>query len=396
MDFINNFSPEEILKQKELQGGFEYDDPIPEDQELANRMPISANPQDPQNPLLQQETVQPVNNVYAQQPVFHQEPLAQEPLVQPEPKPQPEAIKKTPIQQEIPTSLGKSQKMMMDGPQSNLGWKNIPVSFLPSAGLFYPDGTKIAIRAAEVKEIRHYSTIDDEDKLDIEEKLSYILERCCRVDFPGEGVVDYRDLKQEDRFFIIMAIRDLTFTKGENMIILKPYKKCKSLPECPFNDGIELRTGVLNSYEIDTEIMQYYDAMERCFIFNSKKIGKQIQIYIPSIGVTQELSNFIRESAKRKVDVDDGFISIAPFLFNDWRGLTYERILGKMREIDNFWSKEEYSLHFELSERIKIGTKLEVKLECPNCGEREVTANITFPRGLRSLFVISDIFRELL
>ena len=119
-------------------------------------------------------------------------------------------------------------------------------------------------------------------------------------------------------------------------------------------------------------------------------------MFIPSIGVNQELTNFIREAAKREIEVDDGFISVAPFLFNDWRELSFERILGKMREMDNFWSKEEYSLYFELSERIKIGTNLEVKLECPVCGEKEVTASITFPRGLRSLFVISDIFGELL
>jgi hypothetical protein len=43
-----------------------------------------------------------------------------------------------------------------------------------------------------------------------------------------------------------------------------------------------------------------------------------------------------------------------------------------------------------------MGTKLEVKQKCPLCGDMEITAKITFPYGLRSLFVISDIFRELL
>jgi hypothetical protein len=382
MDFISNFSPEEILRKKELESGFEYDVPVQDEQELISQTPITPGPG---ISTLERE----VDTLNTPQP--RPEPIQQ---------PQNNILETPPVQKEEiqsqPNSLGKSQKMTMEAPPSNLGWKNIPASFLPSGGMFYPESTKIAIRAAEVKEIRHYSTIDDDDKLDIEEKLSYILERCCRIDFPGEGVVSYKDLKQEDRFFIIMAIRDLTFTKGENMIILKPYKKCKSLPDCPFSAGIELRTGVLSSYDIDPEILRYYDASSRCFVFNSKKIGKRIEMFIPSIGVNQELTNFIREAAKRKIEVDDGFISVAPFLFNDWRELSFERILGKMREMDNFWSKEEYSLYFELSERIKIGTNLEVKLECPVCGEKEVTASITFPRGLRSLFVISDIFRELL
>jgi hypothetical protein len=379
MDFMQNFSPEEILRKKELDGGIEYD-PIPNDQ---GSDPINNIPQTEDPP---QSIIKSLESKSTGAYVPNDQIPSESDLIQPETEP---------VQQNYPNSFGKSQKVAMNAPASNLGWKNIPISFLPSMGMFYPNGTKIAIRAAEVKEIRHYSTIDDADNLDIEEKLSYVLERCFKMEFLGEGVVSYKDLKQEDRFFIILAIRDLTFTKGENMIILKPYKKCKELPDCPFSAGIELRTGVLNSYEIDPKILQYYDEQTRCFTFSPKKLGKSINVYIPSIGVNQEITSFISECSKRKIEVDDGFISIAPFLFSDWRDLDFNRILGKMREIDNFWSKEEYSLYFELSERIKLGTKSEVKLECPTCGEKEVTASITFPGGLRSLFVITDIFGEL-
>jgi hypothetical protein len=367
MSFINNFSPEEILRKKELESGFEYDG-IPE------------------------ETPTPTPTQDQIQEIPHVEPEIKVSVKQPEPF---ETIIPNPpdVSSVTQNSLGKSQKLTSD-PAGNIGWKNIPVTILPSSGMFYPEGTKIAIRAAEVKEIRHYSTIDDDDKLDIEEKLSYVIERCTRMEFPYDGVMSYKDLKQEDRFFIIMAIRDLTFIKGENMIKLNPYKKCKSTPDCPFESGIELRTGVLSSYDIDAEILEYYDSSSRSFVFNPKKINKKIEISIPSIGVTQEISNFIREASIKNIEVDDGFISIAPFLFSDWRSLSFQTILGKMREIDNFWSKEEYSLYYELSERVKMGTKLEVELQCPNCGE-EVAAKITFPRGLRSLFLISDIFREL-
>jgi predicted acyltransferase (DUF342 family) len=66
-----------------------------------------------------------------------------------------------------------------------------------------------------------------------------------------------------------------------------------------------------------------------------------------------------------------------------------------MRECD-YWSKEEYNVLFELSKRIKTGTKTQVKQKCSVCGDMEVTADITFPGGIRSLFLISDIFRELL
>jgi hypothetical protein len=215
------------------------------------------------------------------------------------------------------------------------------------------------------------------------------------MDFPGEGVVSYKDLKQEDRFFIIMAVRDLTFVKGENSIILKTQKSCNQTTECPFNDGIELRTGVLSSYELDENVAKYYNEETRGFTFTIKKLDKTIELYIPSIGVTQEITSFITECSKKGIPIDEGFLDIAPFMFGEWRDLNFQRILTKMRESD-YWTKEEFSLYFELSQRIKMGTKLEVKQKCPVCGDMEVTARISFPSGLRSLFVISDIFRELL
>ena len=366
-DYLN-FSPEEILREKELKGGLNFENP------------------DLESPPVVQPEAKPLATEAFTEPVIQTQPVQQEYQRPLNPRP----VENPPVSN---SSLGKAQSVK---PLSfDIGWKNIPVDLLPSGGLFYPDGTKIAIRPAEVREIRHFSTIDEDDNLDIEEKLTNIIDRCCRMDFPGEGVVSYKDLKQEDRFFIIMAIRDLTFVKGENSILLKPYKKCKSTPECPFKDGIELRTGVLTSYEVDPKIMEYYSPESRSFIFNIRKIEKSIELFIPSIGVTQEIASFVRECAKRSINIDEGFLNISPFLFDDWRDLSFERIHNKMRESD-YWSKEEYSLYFELSERIKMGTKLEVSQKCPVCGDEEVTAKISFPGGIRSLFVISDIFRELL
>jgi len=356
-----NVSPEEILRQKELDGGLVYDDP--------------------------QDLIQP-------NPVQQEIPPAAKPVERiPDPV-MPRIPQQNQQEEEVPTSLGKAQSFGSPLAGDN-GWKNLPVSVLPSQGMFYPEGTKMAIRAAEVKEIRHFSTIDEDDRLDIEEKLSYVLDRCLRIDFPGEGVVSYKDLKQEDRFFLIMAIRDLTFVKGENSIMLKPKKTCKETPECPFTNGIELRTGALSSYSLEDKILQYYNSSTRSFVFTIKKTGKSIEMFIPSIGVSQQITSYIAEAARKSISIDDGFLQISPFLFDDWRSLTFDSFFAKMRECD-YWAKEEYSIYFELSERIKVGTKMNVKQKCPICGDEEVTADITFPSGIRSLFLISDIFGELL
>jgi hypothetical protein len=370
--FLGGLSPEDILARREMAGGVQFDDPfIPEtmnDPTLDPPGMMNAKP-----PVSEEF----MGNAFSQAPIDDQE----------------ESVK----------SLGKAETLQSPIPPPSpreftpgleMGWKNLPLSVLPSRGFFYPDGTKIAIRPAETKEIRHFSSIDEDDLLDLDEKLNFIIDKCSVMNFPDRGVVSYKDLKQEDRFFIVMAIRDLTFLQGENRIILTPETACENKSTCPINSGIELRTGVLSSYEIDLKIMKYYSPVTRSFVFPVRKLGKEIIMTVPSIGVMDAISEFVINSTKRGIEIDESFIKIAPFIFPEWRGLNDLTIMEKMKESDQ-WSKEEFSLYFQLSESIKIGTELDINLKCPTCGA-EVTAPITFPGGFKSLFVISNIFGELL
>ncbi len=354
---LNSLSPEQILKQKEVSGGISYDDPI------ADLPPVIS---------AEERIEQEVEALKGRK----EEKVSESPLAA-EIKQQP----KTDQLHEPPSVM-------------SIGWKNLPLSILPSGGMFYPEGTQIAIRSAEVKEIRHFSTIDESDMLDIDQKLNMVLNSCCVIKFPSEGVVSYKDLKQEDRFFAIMAIRDLTFIKGENRIILQPELKCGKA-NCSYQYGIELRTGVLSKYELDPSIMKYYSKRDRKFVLPVTKLAKTLEMNVPSIGVVDAISNYARNRIRSGKEVDESFIKIAPFIFDDWRDLSEKKISDKEEESLS-WTKEEFSIYFALADTIKIGTKLEVSLPCETCGVQEVTAPISFPEGFRSLFLISDIFRELL
>lgn len=351
----DSLSPEDILRQKEIAGGVKYDHPTD--------APVTdiADSDMPSNVYQENKQLTESNTTVD---------LGKSKLTQ----------DKAPIETQVNS---------MD-----LGWKNLPVSMLPSAGMFYPEGTKIAIRPAEVREIRLFSTIDDGDMVDLDTKLNFILESCSRVKFSPNDVVSYLDLKKEDRFFIIMAIRDLTFVKGENRIIIKPRRKCTT-DGCEGIEAIELRTGVLSSYELDQRLMKYYSQEERSFVFHIRKLNKKIRMSIPSIGVSNILSDWITRMVKEGREVDESFIKIAPFYFTEWRTLSDSVINEAMIESNN-WSKEEFSIYFQLADMIKVGTDLNVKIKCDKCSDGEVTAPIYFPGGFRSLFVISDIFGELL
>ena len=130
--------------------------------------------------------------------------------------------KETVTPTEVPTSLGKAAGFMRDIENQDtviedIGWIRVKLETLPSQGIFYPEGTEITIRAAGAGEIRHWSTIDEEDLLSLDDALNRIADKCCKIRFP-RTIGSFKDLKEIDRFFIVFAIREYTFKKGENQL----------------------------------------------------------------------------------------------------------------------------------------------------------------------------------
>jgi hypothetical protein len=165
----------------------------------------------------------------------------------------------TPTQEAPPAvTLGKAQRFQEvemseeDVLAAEIGWKNVPMSSLPSQGMFYPATTQVAIRPATVSEIRHWSTIDENDLLSLDDMLNFIMEKCCRIKVPGKPGT-FKDLKEIDRFYLIFAIRDYTFKNGENRLFVTAD-----------DDGIETKIEVtkdsLDYFNPDGKLMEFYNA----------------------------------------------------------------------------------------------------------------------------------------
>ena len=59
------------------------------------------------------------------------------------------------------------------------------------------------------------------------------------------------------------------------------------------------------------------------------------------------------------------------------------------------WTSAKYQTFNGLTEMVKVGVKDQLVKECEKCGT-ELRTQITFPGGIKSLFVVSDISGELL
>ena len=266
----------------------------------------------------------------------------------------------------------------------HLGYHNLDMNTLFSKGRFYPLDTKISIRSAKVAEIRHFSTMIEESLLDIEEKLNGIVKGCARIESPTKKL-SYKDLLEEDRIAIILAIRDLTFPESENKLMLKAENSYGVTKD------VELATKNLIGTEIPEEIEKYYDAVARCFRIQTKSSG-EILMRPPSIGVMETITKYIKEQQEQNKRWDQAFVQILPYIQLDWRGFNTKEVFNQEVAFQG-WNEKKYMVMYRLAEKMKIGAQPEMEVDVD--GEM-VKLPLDFPGGIKSLFIISDLAGELL
>ena len=266
-----------------------------------------------------------------------------------------------------------------------LGWMVLDQSELPSKGKFYPNGCVVKIRSARAAEIRHFSTMDEENYIDMEEKLNHIVEMCTQITLDDKRL-SYKDLLEEDRIVVLLSIRDLTFPEPENKLILKG--KTESSKKTV---DIELSSRYLVATEVPTEIEAYYSSKERMYVIKTRSAG-EVRMRPPSIGVMQEITKYLKDRQEKEVEFDKAFIQVLPYITPDWRQLNLPKIFNL--EVDyKAWDQKKFMVIYRLAEKMKIG--VETTLEMEFDGEI-AKAPLDFPGGIKSLFIISDLAGELL
>jgi hypothetical protein len=266
----------------------------------------------------------------------------------------------------------------------HLGYHTIPTISLPSGGMFYPEGTEISIRSAKVAEVRHFSTIDETNVLDIDEKLNQIVESCIRITCATKRL-SYKDILEEDRFYIILSIRELTFPEPESSLKVEHTSKKGEKHQ------IEIKKDYFQYFKIPTELDKYYDNDEKTFMVETKSFGT-ISMRPPSIGVMQKITSHIREKQQRGEKVDQSVLQIIPYLHHDWRGFNDKTLFDFEIEL-NGWSSKKYNLVYTLAEKMKIGIQPNMLVQL---GDEEEEVPINFRDGIKSLFIVQDIAGELL
>lgn len=282
---------------------------------------------------------------------------------------------------------GQSRDMyqMVEPSQSNtrtadLQFISVDVRQLP-CGQFYPDGTSLLIRAAQVKEIQSYSMVDDNNFYDVIEKMNDMLASCVRIKFSDGKMGTFLDIKDQDRLFLIFMIRELTFQNGTSLSI-------KSKCNCGENCEIELKRSNFRFHIIDEKLKGFYNKKINSFYFKTKN-GKEFSLTPPTIGLQKSFTEYIIKENSEQRKPNMAFLKIIPFMLEGRNSITQEGIVSKLNE---FESMDDISFQFLNSavSKMTFGIKELVK-NCGSCG-LEVRANMQFPNGASGIFVIHDAF----
>jgi hypothetical protein len=314
-----------------------------------------------------------------------------------------EGIQDTEAVQEKVTDLGKvdtsrqTNTTSPDDPEIKrinemVGYTKLNLADFPSKGKFYRDDFEIHIRAAKVAEVRAFSTVDENNLQEVDEGLNNMVVSCCKVMY-GNQRGSYKDVLEEDRIYLILSIRELTFKTGEQTLMMPIGKKGCKTPSCKVQESMELRTSNLQFNTVAESIEKYYDPVDKCYSVQTKNYGV-IQMAPPTIGVMRAVTEYVRGREEKGQSWDKSTLAILPYLQREWRGWNEKDIFSTITSFQG-WDATKYTIIYRLAEDMKVGVKPELGFPCKSCGE-EVTVPLTFPGGIKALFVIPDISAELL
>jgi len=272
---------------------------------------------------------------------------------------------------------------------NTMDYLSVDLNVLP-LGLFYQNGFKLKIRSAKVKEVQAYSVVDDQNFIDVTEKMNQLLSSCVLVTLPNGKRGSYKDIKDGDRLYIVFMIRELTFQKGNSLAKEVSCTHCSNDFSIPFRATSNAEfPKTFEILEMTDDLEKFYNSELKCFEFNID--GGTYRIAPPTIGIQEIFYDDIKTKVNNKKNPNVSFLKIIPFLLWDRTDITIEGIKAKE---DEFKKMDMYTFQIinQAVDKINFGLK-GLKMECPECGV-EVHTDMTFPNGASSLFVIPDIFND--
>lgn len=266
---------------------------------------------------------------------------------------------------------------------NSMMFEDVVTKDLPMFEFYFP-GTRIQFRDLKVKEIEHFSTLDESSIFDFKEKLNDILENCVLFNQSDGSVGSYLDLMEGDRLWLIYMIREKTFPKGKILTVNVEYKEGKETK----NVDIELVRANIELYE-NGEIMEYFDREKRCLVFNTELQQEPFYIAPPTIGLKRCFDLYLKTKVENKEKVNVKFFEICPYLKPHQIYISYEELNKLYEWFEDFITPDEY---FFLNDLINNHMKIGIRGLKKKVGTRTHRTDKIYSSRLKNLFLLPNAF----
>lgn len=287
--------------------------------------------------------------------------------------------------------LGKINGMELSAAEES-PWKLLSFSLLPSKGRFYPDGSELLIKSAKTKEIRHWSTMDEHDPIDVREKINFILNKCTKFKIKGEPIVfNFGDFNEVDKYHILFRIHELTFPNQENKLMANV--KCQD-KKCNHINKVHVGSQNLIGFDIPEHLLKWYSDSDKEFIVPSEKLNETLRFNIPTIGITNLIRKHKQLDHQNGMDIDESFYEFIPYIIKDFREVSQTTIFNLKMESNN-WSENKFLAIYKFTEEIKEASINKVSAVCEKC-KSQITSSIFLGESftVKDIFIISTRFNE--
>lgn len=295
------------------------------------------------------------------------------------------------VQKEAPqkvTSLGKPKSYDSNSELSaaeESPWKLLNQDLLPTRGMFYPDGSEILLRSAKTKEIRHWSTMDENDPIDVREKINYILNACSKFKIKGKPIIfNFNDYCEVDRYHLLFRIYELTFPNQENKLFANIKSDNDKLSHI---NRIQVTSQNLKGFEIPEELVKWYSPSDKCFVVPSSNLNETLRFYMPTVGMHDKFKNLRNRDIQAGRNVDEAFYKFGPYLMTNWKRTSLNDIVDLKLESTNKWNNTKFNIVYKFTEALRKASHNVVMGVCEKT-KKEIQSRIF----LRGSFTVKDIF----
>lgn len=260
--------------------------------------------------------------------------------------------------------------------RENIGNKPVSLSLLPSKGLFYPNDLVITISPLKVKQIRHFSSIDESDEIDISSKLNFVINSSVHVQTSMPGFLP-SSLLEIDRLYLLFLVRNITFVEFPSIIKLE-----STCNECSHVDMVDVkaeRLGAIREGSLD-EYLSRYSSQSRSIEFAMSQ--ETVNFYFPSMKNLETSRRIIVEKGIKQEDQDKFMLC---FLVPPHIGLTEQDFEEFNIDMED-WTPDKYTLVRSFVNAVNSSYSIDVYYKCSGCGAG-VTTPLRFHGGIKELFV---------